>query len=190
MVNALVAYLKNMYNFAPASKVETTVFGAAKPGYSHEKVIKWIQFMQEQGIKRVCCLLSIKQLTPYDNLLEKYQHKFAKNNILWAPIEDFHLVHQEMLTQKILPFLLEADQQAEKVVVHCSGGVGRTGHILAAWLVGGRGFSNQAAIAAVRKTGRNPYEAAIAGALMGRNPWKVISELHALLDACRQQSLS
>jgi hypothetical protein len=52
--------------------------------------------------------------------------------------------------------------------------------------VSGRGLSNKAAIAAVRKTGRNPYEAAIAGVLMGRNPWKAIYELNALLDACRQ----
>lgn len=41
----------------------------------------------------------------------------------------------EALTGKILPFLLEADKQSEKVVVHCSGGVGRTGLVLAAWLV-------------------------------------------------------
>lgn len=186
MVNALVPWLKPMYNFAPASKTETTVFGAAKPGYSNEKVTNWIQFMKEQGMNRVCCLLPEKQLAPYNDLLGTYQEDFGTNNILWAPIEDFHLVNQEMLTQKILPFLLEVEQQGEKVVVHCSGGIGRTGHILAAWLVRGRGLSNKAAIAAVRKTGRNPYEAAIAGALMGRNPRKAIYELNALLDASRQ----
>ncbi|HEY9596236.1 MAG TPA: dual specificity protein phosphatase family protein [Cyanophyceae cyanobacterium] len=175
-----------MYNFAPASETETTVFGAAKPGVSNEKVTSWIQFMKEQGINRVCCLLPEVQLAPYNDLLGRYQQDFGANNILWAPIEDFHLVNQEMLTQKILPFLLEAEQQGEKVVVHCAGGIGRTGHILAAWLVRGRGLSNKAAIAAVKKTGRNPYEAAVAGTLMGRNPCKGIRELHALLDACRQ----
>jgi len=33
--------------------------------------------------------------------------------------------------------------------------------VLAAWLVSGRGLSNKAAITAVRRTGRNPYEAVI-----------------------------
>ncbi|WP_236738912.1 protein-tyrosine phosphatase family protein [Chroogloeocystis siderophila] len=47
------------------------------------------------------------------------------------------------MTQKILPFVRTANKQDEKVVVHCAGGVGRTGHVLAAWLVSGRGFSNK-----------------------------------------------
>ena len=84
-----------------------------------------------------------------------------------------------------VPFLAAADQLGEKVVVHCSGGIGRTGQVLAAWLVSGRGLSNSAAIAATRRTGRNPYEAAIAALVKGRNPWKVVGELNALLDDCR-----
>lgn len=174
-----------MYKFAAASESEPTVFGAAKPGASNQQVLQWVQFMRQQGIQRVCCLLPQKQLVPYSNLLGTYQQEFGEDKVLWAPVKDFHLVEPEMLTQKILPFLAQTDQQHEKVVVHCSGGVGRTGHILAAWLVFGRGFSNQEAIAAVKKTGRNPYEAAIAGTLMGRNPWKGVAELNALLNACR-----
>ncbi|MEW6495955.1 MAG: protein phosphatase, partial [Cyanobacteriota bacterium] len=73
-----------------------------------------------------------------------------------------------------------------KVVVHCSGGIGRTGHVLAAWLASARGFSNNAAIAAVRKTGRNPYEAAIAAVLRARNPFQIVAALDALLNDCRQ----
>ena len=103
----------------------------------------------------------------------------------WAPIEDFHLSDLETLTTKILPFLAEADKQAEKVVVHCSGGIGRTGHVLAAWLVSGRGLSNIAAIAAVMRTGRNPYEAAIASVIRGRNPLKAVGNLNMLLNQCR-----
>jgi len=46
--------------------------------------------------------------------------------------------------------LVEADKQGAKVVVHCSGGIGRTGHVLAAWLVSGRDYQTYA-IAAVRE---------------------------------------
>lgn len=84
-------------------------------------------------------------------------------------------------------------------MVHCSGGIGRTGHVLAAWLVSIRGFSNKDAlakltvrvafrrkgIAAVKRTGRNPYEAAIASMFTFKNPLKVVQELNVLLNNCR-----
>jgi len=146
--------------------------------------------MMHQDIKRVCCLLTDKQLTQYSNLLGTYQQQFGINYVCWAPIADFQLSDLETLTRKILPFLTQADIQAEKVVVHCSGGIGRTGHILAAWLVSNRGLSNKAAIAAVRKTGRNPYEAAIAALMRGKNGWQVISNLNALLDNCRASAIA
>jgi protein-tyrosine phosphatase len=102
--------------------------------------------------------------------------------VCWAPIEDFHFADPTLLLQQILPFLAAANQNQEKVVVHCSGGIGRTGHVLAAWLIAGRGFARKAAIAAVKQTGRNPYEAVIAAPLYGRNPWKMAADLHLLLD--------
>lgn len=48
-----------------------------------------------------------------------------------------------------------------------------------------RGLSNQAAINAVKRTGRNPYEAASAAVFRGRNPLTVIKELNVLLNDCR-----
>lgn len=85
-----------------------------------------------------------------------------------------------------MPFLAVANQHQEKAVVHCSGGIGRTGHVLAAWLVAGRGFSSKAAIAAVKQTGRNPYEAVIAAPFKGRNPWSMALELTKLLEECKR----
>jgi hypothetical protein len=52
-------------------------------------------------------------------------------------------------------------------------------------LVSVRGLSNKAAIAAVKKTGRNPYEAALAAVFRGKNPLKVVKELDLLLNDCR-----
>jgi protein-tyrosine phosphatase len=71
--------------------------------------------------------------------------------------------HHGLLIGKILPFLKGCDAEKQKVVVHCSGGSGRTGHVLAAWLVFGRGWAYADAIAAVKKSGRNPFEAIQSG---------------------------
>ena len=174
-----------MYKYAPAWEKEQIVFGAARPGYTDKKVQDWIEFMKRQDIKRVCCLLAEQQLASYSDLLNIYKQEFGNQLVCWAPIADFHLSDLETFIHKILPFLIEADKQNEKVVVHCSGGIGRTGHVLAVWLVSVRGLSNQAAINAVKRTGRNPYEAAIYAVFRGRNPLKVLKELDVLLNDCR-----
>ena len=174
-----------MYRFAPASPDEHAVFGASRPGYSAGEVQDWLRFMRQSGIDRICCLLSESQLARYIDLLGAYRHEFGEERVCWAPVDYFHFADAEMLTKTILPFLAEAEAHAEKVVVHCSGGVGRTGHVLAAWLVAVRGMSNRAAIAAVRASGRNPDEAAIAAVARGGNPLKATGELDRLLDGCR-----
>jgi protein-tyrosine phosphatase len=179
-----------MYKFAAASENEAIVFGAARPGYSNNKVERWIEFMQEQKIEQVCCLLTHTQLNRYSNLLETYQKIFGLNRVCWTPIEDFQIVPREILRERILPFLSSANDTGERIVVHCSGGIGRTGQVLAAWLVSARGFSNQAAIAAVKKTGRNPHEAVIAALLKGQNPWQAIEAFNLLLDDCRRLEIS
>jgi protein-tyrosine phosphatase len=179
-----------MYRFAAADEREIIVFGAAKPGKSEQEVNQWIKFMKEQGIQRVCCLLAPVQLAPYAkslglDLLEIYRREFGGDKVCWAAIEDFQLADLETLTQKILPFLNDSQQQNEKVVVHCAGGIGRTGHVLAAWLVKSRGMSNKDAIATVKRTGRNPHEAVLVAPLKGKNPGEVIKQLNTLLDICR-----
>ncbi|WP_138497282.1 dual specificity protein phosphatase family protein [Nostoc sp. PA-18-2419] len=182
--NSEIRHFKT-YKFAPACENEQIVFGAARPGYTNKMVENWTEFMKHQGVKRVCCLLPKQELASYWDLLGTYRQEFGNQLVCWAPIADFHLSNLETLTQKILPFLIEADQQNEKVVIHCSGGIGRTGHVLAAWLVSVRGLSNKTAINAVKKTGRNPYEAAIAAIFRGKNPLKVVKDLDMLLNNCR-----
>ena len=82
------------------------------------------------------------------------------------------------LKEKILPFLGDSDAKQERVVVHCSGGSGRTGHVLAAWLVYGRGFEVEDALSEVNKRERDPREAVNCG-----NATE--NQLYELLNKCR-----
>ena len=126
----------------------------------------------------MCCLLD-EQLSCYQSdLLAAYRDSFGEEAVCEAPIRDFTLAEEELLTDTILPFLDDSVCREEKVVVHCSAGFGRTGHVLAAWLVYGRRMANDEAIAAVIAQGRNPHEAAGSG-LAG------VASLDSLLDACR-----
>lgn len=175
------------YRFNPAARDEPIVFGAERPGYPSRSVDEgmvqdWILFMKDKDIKRVCCLLSQSQLDYYgEDLLTIYRQEFGKENVCWAPIEDYHLADMHMLKERILPFLAESGTNKERVVVHCSGGIGRTGHILAAWLVYGRRFEVADALSEVKETGRNSFEAVESGTATR-------SQLYALLSECRTNS--
>ena len=157
-----------MYNFGPAKKDEVVVYGAERPGYhvpniSPENIEDWIAYMKQQDIQRVCCLLNDKQLTLYPiELIDVYQNEFGVENVCHAPVEDYHLISADYLTRIVLPFLRQTFIRKQKVVVHCSGGSGRTGHVLVAWLVYFRNSTMEDALEAVKKVNgaaRNPFEA-------------------------------
>jgi len=173
------------YNFGPANEGEHIVYGSERPGFDFHSVgardvSRWISFMRKKGIKRVCCLLTTEQLDFYDvDLLEEYRHEFGPRNVCSAGIPDCHLCDAETLTGKILPFLRESDQKREPVVVHCSGGSGRAGHILSAWLVHARGLSIDEALSQVKWPRRNPLEAIIIGNAS-------MAQLRALLARCQE----
>ncbi len=123
-----------------------------------------IAYMQRKGIRRVCCLLPGRQLKYYsDDLLGAYREAFGAENVCSTEVEDYHLCERSKLESIVLPFLVESDRLAARVVVHCSGGSGRTGHVLAAWLTRNRGLSVDAALSAVKATGRDPCEAVKCG---------------------------
>ena len=176
-----------MYRFAPAAEDELIVFGAAKPKYSKTSIKQWLEFMEAQNIARVCCLLESKTINRYRaDLLTAYRRQFGRDRVLWQPaIADFQIPDPAILIENIIPFLVSAQQARQKAVVHCSDGIGRTGIVLAAWLVSRRGLSNREAISAVRQQKRLPQEAMIAALFLGKNPLHIKRQLNDLLDACR-----
>jgi len=152
-------------NFGPAAPEESIVYGACRPDHrlagttATDPVAEWLQVMENHEIKRVCCLLDQK-LAQYDGLLERYREAFGSKKVRHAPITDFQVVSESALHGEILPFLDDANRANEHTVVHCSAGMGRTGHILALWLVHGRDYSLDKAIKTVEQQGRTPLEIA------------------------------
>ncbi|MFB6303446.1 MAG: dual specificity protein phosphatase family protein [Haloferacaceae archaeon] len=151
--------------FGPAAPDERIVHGACRPadgppGTPNEDVDGWLSFVRDRGIERVCCLLTRRQLVRYDDLIGAYEATFGPGAVRHAPVTDHRFVDLATLEEDIVPFLRDADAAGEPVVVHCWAGIGRTGHVLALWLARERGYDLDDAIETVRRTGRDPLEAA------------------------------
>jgi protein-tyrosine phosphatase len=158
------------YGFGPAAKGEKLVFGSQRPGnpgkfVQRQVVDDWVAFMKRQGMRRVVCLLPDEELKYYPldgGLLGLYAETFGPDNVLWAPTPDMQLPNGEAV-RHILYFLHDAVEKGEKTVVHCAAGQGRTGLVLAAWLIYGHRMTERKAIKTVEEQNRNPREAVLYG---------------------------
>lgn len=177
------------FKFAPACPEERYVFGSKRPRNGCSSTVvdlptiqMWLSFMKKKGIKRVCSLLQERELINYyeDDLLEIYRKEFGDSNVLTVPVEDYHLADVAALRNEIIPFLADSEAKKLPVLVHCSGGSGRTGHVLAAWVVYKYGLDAKEALEAVKAMGRNPREAVRCGNATEE-------DLFALLDACKRK---
>lgn len=176
------------HRFGPAEPRENYIYGSCAPGWhsacDHETAIDaWIQFVQSQGIERVCCLLAGQQLDTHDANIGRYREAFGHDQVCHAPIPDSRLVDRETLEETVLPFLAESVATASPVVVHGLTGVGRTGQVLAAWLVAARDYDPEPAIETVREMGRDPY------AIVDRE-FATEEELFGLLESLPSVSIS
>lgn len=155
--------IENPHRFAPAAPGESHVYGACAPGWHSAApyavaMEEWIDFVRGRGVERVCCLLPGKELEADDGNVGLYRAAFGRENVLHAPVPDNHLVGLDRLREDVLPFLASSVEQDAPTVVHCLDGLGRTGYVLAAWLVAGRDYEPLDALATVRELGRDPYE--------------------------------
>lgn len=155
--------MDNAYRFAPAAPDEEFVYGAASPGWhtaaDHETAVTaWIDFMRARGIQRVCCLLPGSNNGGCGFNLDRYSAAFGERNVVHAPLIDRRMADRHVLEEKILPFLEESVRQQRPVVVHGLSGLGRTGQVLAAWLVFDSGYDPEGALDTVEEMGRFPRD--------------------------------
>jgi protein-tyrosine phosphatase len=154
------------YGFGLAAKGEKLIFGSQRPGnpgkfVQRQVVDEWVAFMKGQGIQRVVCLLTEQELKYYpldEGLLGLYATAFGPDNVLWAPTPDMQLPTAEALPH-IMYFLYNSLERREKTVVHCAAGQGRTGLVLAAWLIFHERVSERKAIKMVEEQNRSLREA-------------------------------
>jgi protein-tyrosine phosphatase len=156
--------MDDAHRFAPAGPDEEYVYGSCCPGWhsaaDHGPAVEqWISFVKDQGVERVCCLLTGRQLDATDMNVGQYRDAFGDENVCHAPVADHHLADVETLQEDVLPFLAESKARDQPVVVHCLAGIGRTGQVLAAWLVWEHGYDPHDAVDTVQEMGRDPTEA-------------------------------
>ena len=145
------------------SERRAAAYGARMPDTSPTSIVEWADFMRAQGVTRVCCLLDAGQLAGFPlNLEAEYKRLFGATCVLMESSLTTISAHgkrsEEIFCRSCVP-----PTGGERAVIHCWGGNGRTGHVLAAWLVAARGLSPMEAIEAVEATGRIPREAVLAG---------------------------
>jgi atypical dual specificity phosphatase len=112
------------------------VAALARPGGVED-----LQWLREQGIE---VLLSLTE-----DRLERSWGDEAGLLVYHEPLEDMEPPTQEQL-DRCVSAINRALEKSMGIAVHCGAGLGRTGVVLAAWLVT-RGMTASSAIARVRK---------------------------------------
>lgn len=141
-----------LLNFGPASARDTVLYTAERPGgdpplgadgiasrISNEVVQEWIRFVKAQGIQHVLVLLEDIELDVYEapGLLKLYE----------AAGLTYHrtLMGETGASNKAMAIIRTVQASNEKILAHCTHGMGRSGRVAAGWLATQYGLSAEQA---------------------------------------------
>ncbi|MCE9500551.1 MAG: isochorismatase family protein [Leptospira sp.] len=110
-----------------------------------------INTIRENNISEVICLLTENEFTQYgvENLREDY--KINGINANYFPIKDQGVPTKELM-QKIVATIAKVTAEKRNILIHCVGGLGRSGMAAACFLISKMALRPPDAIAMVRET--------------------------------------
>lgn len=120
--------------------IDGQLAGCSRPGAHGASIASDLAVLREQGIESVLTLTETPVLA--------HELEAAGLDALHLPVDDFHAPTTQQLLQA-LEYIDASLAENMPVAVHCLAGQGRTGTILAAWLLRS-GLSADDAIAEIR----------------------------------------
>jgi len=146
-----------VHNFGPASARDVVLYTSERPGGGESKdgnnqastaaVPEWVAFVKERGVTNVLVLLEHDELDDGTDLLSTYrQHGMTAYHV---PANS-----DPQAARKILQVLRDVEAKQERIVAHCTHGMGRSGRICAFWLCQRYGLSAEDAVEEVLETAR------------------------------------